>query len=162
MKDIKKVDISHAQNHEESTSANVRLGGYKMYEHCPTNEVQCYRVVLEDKDIDRIFLLNEVTFVKLTTGQTFKLSDLTHDAKTLNRVNSFLKDGVDLRSHPGLELILVCEDLDTGSLTTIDGNHRLMAHYLTFGSVQEVPAYVYIHTNMNKWYFIPPLARHNP
>ena len=34
---VGEVDISEVQRHEQATASNVRLGGYNMDRHCPTN-----------------------------------------------------------------------------------------------------------------------------
>jgi hypothetical protein len=78
---------------------------------------------------------------------------------TLSRVTSFINGNFDLRSQINMEPIFVGKNIENVSLTAIDGNQRIMAQYLTFGSLDGVPAYIYLHRDFNNWYFIPPLAR---
>jgi hypothetical protein len=154
---VSEVNILEVQRHEEATAANARLGGYKMDTHCPMNEFQCFRVLLEQSDTDRLFLLGQ--FAGRTTGQTCRIRDVKLSAADLSRVASFTTAGVDLRSHVGLELVLVCRELYDAPLIIIDGNHRAIAHYLAQRRMQSVPAYVCLHRAISQWSYVPSLAR---
>ena len=154
---VGEADITEVQRHEQATVANARLGGYGMDAHCPMNEIRCYRVMLESSDLDRLFVLQD--FATHTPNRTCRLRDVVPSTASLQRVASFATAGVDLRTHAGLELLLVGIGLDGGSLVAIDGNHRMIAHYLTQGSVDGVPAFIGVHPAMNRWPFVPPLAR---
>lgn len=154
---VSEVSISEVQRHEEATAANARLDRYDLNRHCPTSEFRCLRVLLEQSDTDRLFLLG--CFVERTTGRTCRIRDVELDPANSHRVASFVNAGVDLRSRAGLELVLVCRELYDAPLVIIDGNHRAIAHYLTQGSMQSVPAYVCVHQAISQWGFVPNLAR---
>jgi hypothetical protein len=155
--DVSEVNISEVQRHEEATAANARLGRYEMGIHCPANEFLCFRVLLEQSDTDRLFLLGD--FAERTTDRTCRIRDVKLCAADLPRVASFVTARVDLRSQAGLELVLVCRELHKAPLIIIDGNHRAIAHYLTQGSMLSVPAYVCVHQAISQWPFVPNRAR---
>src|SRR5581483_12187528 len=90
---VGKVDISQVRRHEESTAANARLGGYGMDACCPLSEFQCFRVVLERKDVARLFLLPD--FAAQTIGRSCRMRDVVSEASALPRVASFITTGVD-------------------------------------------------------------------
>lgn len=156
---VEEVDIATVQRHEETTASNARLGGYHMDRHCPTSEFRCYRVQLERSDEDRLFLLGLTEFTNQTRGQSCRLRDVLPTASAIQRVASFSSVAVDLRSRPGLELVLVAAELRNAPLIAIDGNHRAMAQFLTYGTVEGVPALVCAHQAIGQWHFVPPLAR---
>ncbi|WP_259016710.1 hypothetical protein [Emticicia fluvialis] len=159
MKEITKVSLSIIQEHEVSCNSSITLNNHNLPDFCPINEVKCYRVLLEEDDINRIYLLWEAGFNNLTKNNSFKLADLTVDAQELVRVKSFLDNRIDLRTYANLEVILFGQNLEESSLTATDGNHRLMSQFLSYKSIAEVPAYIYTHEKINNWNFIPPVAR---
>lgn len=154
---VGEVEIAEVQQHEQATSANARLGGYGMDAHCPTNEIRCYRVVLEEGDLDRLFVMQD--FAAYTSNGSCRLRDVLPSIADIKRVASFTTPSVDLRKRTGLEVILVGSDVDRASLVAIDGNHRIIAQYISQGSVDGVPAFVCVHPAMNRWPYVPPLAR---
>ena len=156
---VGELDMSEVQRHEQATASDVRLGGYHMDCHCPTNEFRCFRVKLERREEDRIFLLGIPEFIDSTRGQSCRLRDVVQGASTIERVASFITAGVDLRVRPGSELVLVTAEFQSAALVAIDGNHRAMAHYLAHGSVDGVPAFVCVHSAISRWHFVPPIAR---
>ena len=116
---VGKVDIAEVQRHERATGANSRLGGYGMDAHCPMSEFRCYRVLLEQGDIDRMFVLQD--FAAHTSNRTCRLRDVVPSAADLTRVASFTTACVDLRSHTGLELVLVACELNGSPLLCSHG-----------------------------------------
>ena len=114
---------------------------------------------LERQDEDRLFLLGLTEFINQTRGQSGRLRDLLPTASTVQRVASLITAGVDLLSRSGLELVLVAADLQGAPLVAIDGNHRAMAHFLAYNSVEGVPAFVCVHPAIGQWHFVPSLAR---
>jgi hypothetical protein len=156
---FQEVSLATVQQHELDTNSNVRLGGYHMDRFCPTAEFCCHRVQLQHSDGDRLFLLGISAFISQTQRDSCRLRDLLPTAASIPNVASFVRDGVDLRSQPCLELVLVGAQLQLGHLVAIDGNHRMMAHYLNHASVEGVPAFVCVHKNITQWSYIPTLAR---
>jgi hypothetical protein len=156
---VGEVSLSVVQQHEEATTANARLGGYHMDLHCPTDEFRCFRVILDQRDDARLYLLGLTEFINQTRGQTCRLRDVVREAASVQRVASFITGGLDLRTGSGLELVLVCRELQSAPLVAIDGNHRAMAQYLTHDSVEGVGAFVCVHPAISNWPFVPPLAR---
>lgn len=161
MRNILNIELSLIQNNEEFNDSNIRLDRYEIPNFCPSTEVECYQVILEKGDLERIFILFESGFNNLTNNNTFRLSDLIPDeAQKKSRVLSFLDDrDFDLCSRPERTIILFGTNLETSSLTAMDGNHRLMAHFINNNNIDGVPAFIYIHRKINKFIFTPPLAR---
>ncbi len=156
---VGEVDISEIQRHEEATASNVRLGGYHMDRHSPANDFQCFRVLLESQDDDRVFLLSLTVFINQTQGLSGRLRDLVPAALAIEGVSSFTTMGTDLRTRAGWELVFVASELHSAPLVAIDGNHRAIAQYLTYGSMEGVPAYVCVHQAIGQWGYVPQLAR---
>jgi hypothetical protein len=75
------------------------------------------------------------------------------------RVARFLQTRIDLRTAASLEIVIVSPDAIDQPLIVADGNHRLIAQYLGFGTVHGIPAYVCIHREIDQWSHVPPLAR---
>ena len=165
MRDIQLANLSEIRQLEKYTNASVQIGNHCMEDHAPTSEFLYYRVILEQNDIDRIFVLYEPGLANLTLDQTCRLKDIISTACKDKRVeqaisggSSFPK-GINLKSDPNMELELVASELYTAPLIIIDGNHRAIAHYTTYGNLHGVPAYVCIHKNISQWKYIPPLAK---
>jgi hypothetical protein len=160
-KTLRNATLEEIRNHEERTNANVRIGGYEMEEHCPTGEIQYFHVELTSSDLARVFLLGEQTFAPHTKGRSFKLVDITSTAESMAmaRRPAGEVNRVDLHVDSGLEPVLVSNNLECGPLVTIDGNHRLTAHYARSGTIDGVKVFVAVHSNMLAWDFVPPLAR---
>ena len=156
---VEEIEIIAVQRHEAATGSNAKLGGYHMDRHCPTSMFRCYRVHLERHDESRLFLLGLTEFATQTKGQSCRLRDVLPTASAIPRVGSFVTSGVDLRSRSGLELVLVTADLHSAPLIAIDGNHRVIAQFLTSGTTEGIPAFVCVHPDIGHWNFVPPLAR---
>ena len=160
-KSIRIATLAEIQNHEQRTDANVRVGGYNMDRHCPVGEIQYFHLELTSADLSRLFLLWEPTFISHTQNLSCRLVDITATAESMamarrptGEVNS-----VDLIHTSGLEPVLVTNSLNNGPLVTIDGNHRLTAHYARTRSIEGVRVFVGVHANVLGWEFVPPLAR---
>ncbi len=127
-------------------NSSVQLNNHDIPEYCPSDEVECYQVTLEKRDLVRIFILYQSGFLYLTNNNTFKVSDLiVTTARKIDRVQSFLNDETfDLRSRPDHTIILFGKNLDTSLLTAMDGNHRLKAHYIEHENIDGIPAFNYL------------------
>jgi hypothetical protein len=162
MINITEISSQVVREHEKYTEANVTLGSYDMDKACPLQEIKLYQVTLEKSDAERIYLLNEQTFIAFAKGNNFKLTDIHGVAEESKRVRSFLghegRPAVDLRNTQLLAPILVASSI-TGALTIIDGNHRLSAQYLSNIDLSGVSAYLYVHPNMDQWEFISQNAK---
>lgn len=159
MKIIESASLETLRSHEQATGANVRLGGYHMDLVCPTSEFQLLRVTLDDSDLTRLFLLGITEFAEYTAARSCRVPDLLPEAGQVGRVASFVRDKVDLPARADLALLIVSPDPRAGPLVLTDGNHRVMAHYLTHHNVQGVPAFVCVHPKIRGWNFMPRLAR---
>lgn len=170
MKIIAAVTIEDVQRHLGSSNANVKIGSYGMDLFSPLDEFNCFRVTLNEADIDKLFLLN-CGFVQNTTGHTGRVRDIDPNMLSVdstNRVNSFLvpptqskKKQIDLRCSPNLSIVLVCANAGYGPWTIIDGNHRAIAHYLKYGGITNIKAYVCVHPQIINWPYVTILARYS-
>lgn len=161
-KSVRIATLAEIQTHEQRVNANVRIGGYNMDKLCPTTEFQYFHMELESSDLARVFLLWERTFVSQTQGNSCKLVDITTTAESMamQRRPTGEVNGVDLINCSGLEPVFVTDDLEYGPLVTIDGNHRLTAHYSRFRRIDNVKVFVGVHPSVLGWEFIPPLAKY--
>ncbi len=165
---IETVNLTEIRQHEQTCRANVILGGYGMATHCALKEFQLYKAILEVDDTSNLFLLN-CGFAVNTHGQTGKVKDIkieTLSNASKSRINAFTKSpakcrkyAIDLRHSPQLALILVCAEAKNGPWIIIDGNHRAISQYLSYGDLRDVTGYLCVHPQINKWPYIPSLAR---
>lgn len=153
---IKPIAYTELEQFEDKIAGNVRVGGYKMDRLCPIETGTCYQISLNASEIDRVRLLREVTFTELTQHQNYYLSGLLPDkAIALPRVKYWFDRELNLSQSPEWSPVFVSPNLDAGLIVAIDGNHRLMAHYIRHQSVEGVPGYLFVHPNLQTWDFMP-------
>lgn len=138
--------------------ANIQINHPWLIENCPINDVKCYKIVLDDTDMPRVYILYGYEFWNITVNNSFKLSDITEFARTLPKARKLLNMNlvIDLSQSDNWSPVFICPDLNTGPLVPIDGNHRLMVHYLTHGSIQGIHAYLFVHTETTGFEWFPP------
>ena len=157
---IRSSSIHEVQAHERATKANACLGGYGMVTHCPLADIVCMHITLTQSDLSRLFVLQD--FAKCTRDQSCQLIDVVPASAILAAMEHQPKNAVnelDLTVAKGMELVLCGTSVDDGPLIAIDGNHRLLAHYIRSGSIEGVPAYIGIHPKMYDWPMVPPRAK---
>lgn len=167
MRELRQISYNELQSFESTQNANLTTSHNSIADRCPSNEARCYKVVLEKVDIYRIFLIQGSNFADFTENSSLKLMDLkkTVISQTFHTINeiesqqtiSYLLDkNIDLSKNAEFAPVFISTNLDTGSLIAIDGNHRLMAHFLAHEDIQDVHAYLFVHsgTIMSGWF--PP------
>lgn len=108
---------------------------------------ECHLAFLEEIDLNRVYLWREAT--QHSDGKSNKLADMPKRLlEDHPRVKSFWAgdpangyEPID-STMPGMEPTLVTDDIQNGPLYAIDGNHRLMAHFLSMSSIDGVRVYV--------------------
>jgi len=158
MKVTDDIDLATIQKHLRDTGSGVKLDPSGM--PGPMDGHRGFKVLLDADDVRRLILYWE--FEKYTRDKSCKVIDLLDSAASLERVKSFI-DGnvakrlppVDLRTTPKMEPVIVTNDLQGPFLYHIDGNHRVMAHYFSQKSFQDVPALVCAHPKLLEWAYIP-------
>jgi hypothetical protein len=150
------VSLSVLRAHENALNPkpNMTLGGYNMP---PAEEFVILRYILEDADLDRIFLLADC--MGDTVGNVGRLKGVQPTDGFKERVQKKIDAKTDLRTSRDLAVVFVSWSDQMKSLTAIDGNHRLAAHYLIHGSIEGSHAFVCIHPKIKYLTNIPPLAR---
>lgn len=58
---------------------------------------------------------------------------------------------LDIRKSAGFEIVLASTSFDSDCLNILDGNHRAIAHWLTYGDFDGVPAYLCVHPKIAPW-----------
>ena len=142
MRIVSPASLAEIREQERSTDCNSTIGGYRMDWYCPLDECIYFRVVLDEADGCRLYLLGD--FAPCTLG-TCRPSDLRSErftARTAERVASFARGLVDLRVTPCLLPVAVTADAVGGPIVLIDGNHRAIWQHLTHGGLSGVPVYV--------------------
>ena len=124
---------------------------------CPIVEGTSYQTNLEESDKDRVFLLNEPTFKHFTENENFRLSEIIPNVKKVDRVNYWLNEKLDLRNSPEWSPVLVSPSVSCGPY--IDGNHRLSAHWLQHKTIDGIHCYIFEHSRIMEWGFIPKEAK---
>lgn len=166
MKNIIRTTLDDLGRHEEATNANIAIGRtanhyYDLHKICPIHEFRIYRAALEADDINRLFM-EYGDFLRLTKDGTAMVKDVLPEKVQTGRVLQFTKDqGFDLRSRRDRAILTVSANESGEPLIIYDGNHRAIAQYLTYGTVQDVPIFLSVHPRVSGWGFVPPLARNN-
>jgi|GEM_PF-3280621 len=155
---VEEINYVKLNEFENQISGNVKVGGYNMNDISPIKEGRCYKIKFEEKDINRLFLLGEVTFKDLTSEKNFKLSGLLDTVINIERVKYWIDAKLDLRISTKWSPVFVSPHID-GPFVTIDGNHRLMAHYNQHKTIERLNGYLFVHPNIQNWGFIPIEAR---
>jgi hypothetical protein len=134
----------------------------------PPNEYQGFRVTFDEGDVDRLYLW--LGFALCAGHKSCHLTDIPtvlHPC-TESRVRPFIegdpasgKGPLDLRTATDMEIVTVSNDLENGNLYIIDGNHRLIAHYLIHKSIKDVPAFACIRPKMLQWAYVQPDFKHS-
>lgn len=157
---VSSITIDEMRGHEVATNANVRLGGYAMDELFPVDEILMYRVTFETGDLARLFVLWDLS--RATLERSCQLAD-TLPAEGLvlamERIPDNSVNEINLAISTGREPVLVTNNLHSGALTVIDGNHRILAHFIRHQSINGVSALVAQHANMHTWPYVPRSAR---
>ena len=92
--------------------------------------------------------------------------DLLPVASKLERIQSFIEGNaatglrpLDLASAGGMEIVLVADSIQAGILYVIDGNHRLIAHWLQGRELEGIPVLLAVHERIGSWAYIPDYLR---
>jgi hypothetical protein len=155
---VNQIEYNKLREFEDKIGGNVKVGGYKMDEICPVAEGLCYQIKLEESDTGRLFLLGEATFTHLTPTKDYLLTNISDDVKEMKRVKYWIDQKLDLRESPEWSPIFVAKDIES-PIVTIDGNHRLMAHFNQHRTIEGLHGYLFIHQNIQKWGCIPKGAK---
>lgn len=159
MRIVNKVEIAAIQNHLRNLNTSIHLDQADLPSH-KDGHWHGYKVTLNSDDLDRVILWWENQ--NHTKNKTCKVADLLPSAKNLERVQSFIVGSdakglspLGLRSADGMEPCVVASSIDDDFLYVIDGNHRLIAHWLQGRSLDDVTIYVAVHDNLKSWVYIP-------
>ena len=159
MRIIEPLDVRIIESHLDQLSTGVRLNSLPW----PRSEIKSFRVRLDEPDVERLVIWHEA---HVHTNGSCKVIDVVPETATHDRVKSFIEgdqklglNPVDLRTFPGLELLVVTNDPQSSILYIIDGGHRSMAQFLAHKSFQDVAAFVCVHPRMLEWRNLPPRYR---
>ena len=150
MKNINPIPYGVLKAFEKEINGDVQTDNHKLDECCPPNQSTCYGIVFEEADQDKIFLIHVTGFINLTSSDSFKLIDVNSSAGEVPRVKYWVDRGIDLSANANWAPVFVSAKLES-PLIAIDGNHRLMAHFLTHRSIEGIRAYLYVHSNISQW-----------
>lgn len=153
------IDCNVVSEFESRINGSIQINHESLIAMCPISEGQCYKVVLHYTDINRVFLLYAPNLTNLTINRNYQLNETIEEAGNEPRVQYWLDRNIDLSTSDSWAPVFVSPNLDTGSLVAIDGNHRLMAHFLTHKSIQGLQAYLFVHPNITNWKWFPPHAK---
>lgn len=159
------VELAELQAHDQALKANIRLGGYEMGTHCPVGEFEIHLIELEQGDESWVYLISE--FAQYTQGNSGRLIDVQQSVdshvETGKIVSGMISAGFDIKHQKERALVAVTSDFTRGALTLIDGSHRAIAQFRSFGTIADVPVYLCVHKQINKWSgWIPANAQRLP
>ena len=142
------------ENHEIRLESNISIHHHTVANPCPITGGQFYKVVLETIDLNRIFLCHSLGFVNFTQNDSFRLSETLENHPPKKQITDFKVMGIDLRQSFDRAPIFLSNDLSTGNLVALDGNHRLISHYLIHRNIEGLQAYLFVHNNATncQWY----------
>ena len=83
MKIISQIPFSEIDKYDERFQANVRIGGYDMDKVFPKEEAQCYSALIEESDIEKIYLLALTEFQTFTRNGSLRTTDIVRKAAEL-------------------------------------------------------------------------------
>jgi hypothetical protein len=166
---ITQVSFIEVENVLNKHDSNIRFYNYDMPECCPSNEFLCYKVKLQESDIDRLYLVGN--FHNVTSG-TCKIKNVDAHAvqsqeaegrsmrlESLMNGGHKFQNGINLLDNDGFEPVLVGNDLYNGKVLFIDGSHRAIAHFIKHGNLSAIEVYVCIHPNIVNYSFYKHVAR---
>lgn len=158
MQEIEPIEIEAIQNHLRRTGSGVSLDLTSM--PGKPDEYQCFKGQLDESDADRLILWFE--FEMRTKEQNCKVTDLLPSAMDLQRVRSFVEGDstrqltpVDLNTVQGMEIVVVTDDVKSGFLYVIDGNHRAISQVGRERTFQGVRVFACQYSEMRSWAYIP-------
>lgn len=158
MRVIAHIEVSAVQDHLRQQATGVSLNIEDM--PGPAADYKAYRVILDSGDASRIVLWWE--FQKHTKEHSCRLTDLLESAATLKKAQPFIHGDRsrgflpgDLRTLPNREITILTNDLASDFLYLIDGNNRLVGHFLLHKTIQDVPAVVCAHPKLMEWAYVP-------
>jgi len=162
VKRVEPVTIEVCQEHLRKLGTGVSLDLASMPK--PADSYAAFRPSLEDSDVDRIFLSFE--FQKHTKDRTAKLTDALPESASKKRIRRLIEgdatkgwEPIDLRFASGFEPVLLTNHVTCGPLYGIDGNHRMVAQFLSRKGFDGIPVYVCTHPRMLEWAYITHTAR---
>lgn len=148
-------EVIRAHESRPEIMASIKTDYKDFTENCPLDEVKCYKIRLHDTDLPRVYILDAPNFLDLTENNSYKLRDVKQTVRDLDRVDHLLKKQIDLSQTDNWAPVFISTYLNTGVLVPIDGNHRLMAHYLLYTSIEGVHGYLFVHPNTVKLTWFP-------
>jgi len=141
MRIICSVEIATIQDHLKDLGSGVKLDPGSM--PGPPDAHRGFKVLLDADDVQNLVLYWE--FQNVTRDKSCRVTDLLDSAASLERVKSFIEGdaakgfiSMDLRTAPKTEPVIVTNDLEGPFLYHIDGNHRVIAQYLSKKGFQDV------------------------
>jgi|TARA_R110002124_G_scaffold153408_2_gene320468 hypothetical protein len=154
-----RIDYKTLRDFELGISANLQTTEENLQKLCPLGEVECFKLVLEESDIQRVFLCTAPDFATYTKNQSFRLIDTCEAARNDPTVSCLLSKNVDLSKSNKWAPVFISPNYDKGSLVAFDGNHRLMAHFLMHEGTKGVQAFLLVHQNTIDWPWFPDNAK---
>jgi hypothetical protein len=160
MRVIHPETIDTLREHEKAIKANATIDGYGLDAICPTAEFQIFRGECDHSDLSSVYLLGE--FAKHTTENTGLARDIITESlsdKAKRTLAYYASITLDARCNESLAPILVAPDPTIGPFIAIDGNHKLIHHVVTHGSLASILPFVCVHHRVLEWGFVPHHAR---
>ena len=155
---IEKIDYKVLRDFELGVNANLQTTQEHLQRLCPLNEVECFKLVLEESDIHRIFFCTAPDFATYTQNHSFRLEDTCEAARIDPIVSCLLEKNIDLSNSDHWAPVFISPKI-AGSLVALDGNHRLMAHFLMHKSTKGLHAFLFVHQNTINWPWFPNNAK---
>lgn len=154
-----KIDYKILRDFELGINANLQSTEKHLQKLCPLNEVECFKLVLEEADIKRVFFCTAPDFATYTENHSFRLEDTCEAGRNDPTVSCLLEKHIDLSKSDNWAPVFITPNLKTASLVALDGNHRLMAHFLMHKSTNGLQAFAFVHQNSIDWPWFPDNAK---
>jgi hypothetical protein len=156
---MKKYPIDHRiiEEHENRVEPNITTTNPDIQKYCPLAEAHCFEIELEEADINLVYTCSGSYLNAYTID--YRLEQTLESARKEGRIKSFLDSGLNLSDSYELAPVFVCDMSPKQNLVAIDGNHRLIAHFLAHKSVTGLRAYLYAHVNAESIDWFPDSAK---
>jgi hypothetical protein len=120
----------------------------------PLREYMVFKVLLDTADAHRLWLLQDTDARRklVVTEANKETGPANQRVRRIILGDAAVGWGpLDIRNNCGFEIVLASNSFDSDCFNIWDGNHRAIAHWLTDGDFQGVPAYLCIHPKTIAW-----------
>ena len=163
MTDLDEVTIDEVELHLNKHRSNILFDNYELPSICLRSEIKCYRAKIESSDMHKLYLVGNFhqetngtcRLIEIDKDEVINRKDENRSVRLANLMSGGkdFKEGIDLFEDSDFEPVLFGKDLANGGFVFIDGSHRAIAHFITYGTLVGVSVFICVHSNMVNYRF---------